>query len=115
MVDERLNDHDLQECAKYGNGFDFGDIEKSLACLFGENEGPSWHYVVKLKNGKYAYLTGWCDYTGWGCQEGGESKLASTALKAANCAPEDEQYGHKNVRKQLIAQIKGKQPYGLQV
>ena len=28
-------------------------------------------FVLKLKDGRFAYLTGWCDYTGWGCQDGG--------------------------------------------
>lgn len=33
-----------------------------------------WHggFVMLLANSRYAYLTGWCDYTGWGCQDGAE-------------------------------------------
>lgn len=32
----------------------------------------SWEggFLMKLKDGHYAYLTGWCDTTGWGCQDG---------------------------------------------
>lgn len=27
-------------------------------------------FLLKLHDGRYAYVTGWCDYTGWGCQDG---------------------------------------------
>lgn len=27
-------------------------------------------FLMLLNDGRYAYLTGWCDYTGWGCQDG---------------------------------------------
>lgn len=27
-------------------------------------------FLVSLKDGRFAYITGWCDYTGWGCQDG---------------------------------------------
>lgn len=27
-------------------------------------------FKLRLKDGRYAYLTGWCDTTGWGCQDG---------------------------------------------
>jgi len=27
-------------------------------------------FLLALKDGRYAYVTGWCDYTGWGCQDG---------------------------------------------
>lgn len=29
-------------------------------------------FLMRLKDGRFAYLTGWCDYTGWGCQDGAE-------------------------------------------
>lgn len=29
-------------------------------------------FVMELSNGRFAYLSGWCDYTGWGCQDGAE-------------------------------------------
>lgn len=27
-------------------------------------------FLFRTKDGRYCYLTGWCDYTGWGCQDG---------------------------------------------
>lgn len=42
------------------------DVETIFGLLEGDNDGPSWVGVFKLKDGRYAYLTGSCDYTGWG-------------------------------------------------
>jgi len=33
-------------------------------------------FVMQLDNGRFAYLSGWCDYTGWGCQDGAEVEHA---------------------------------------
>jgi len=37
-----------------------------------EGGGTEWSggFLLMLKDGTYGYLTGWCDYTGWGCQDG---------------------------------------------
>ena len=35
-------------------------------------------FVMELANGRFAYLTGWCDYTGWGCQDGADVTHAAT-------------------------------------
>lgn len=113
---KRTDDYDFQQCldcairdSAIKEPIEVVDI---LAAIFGENDGPSWHYILKLKKG-YAYLTGWCDYTGWGCQDGGAIAYETTARKAAMRAPEED-YGVK-LREQLLAQLKGKQPYGLQI
>ncbi len=29
-------------------------------------------FLFSLNDGRFAYLTGWCDYTGWGCQDGAD-------------------------------------------
>lgn len=31
----------------------------------GYNDGPPWIGVFELKDGRFAFLTAWCDYTGW--------------------------------------------------
>lgn len=51
-----------------GQGEDAGHYRHS-------EEGVSdWSggFLMRLKDGRYAYLTGWCDFTGWGCQDGAE-------------------------------------------
>ena len=34
----------------------------------------SWSggFLLELTDGRFAYLTGWCDTTGWGCQDGSQ-------------------------------------------
>lgn len=29
-------------------------------------------FLFKLRDGSFVYVTGWCDYTGWGCQDGAQ-------------------------------------------
>lgn len=53
----------------------YGQVDENGACCTecgGEWEGG---FVVKLENGKIAHVTGWCDYTGWGCQDGASFEL----------------------------------------
>lgn len=118
MEENRLKDYDLEECAKYLEGEDgFNDIVESLACVSGENDGPDWHYVVKLKDGKYAYIQAGCDYTGWGCQESGTSKIGDTIEEVLIEAPLTDEWNDRKtpIKQQLLDQINGKQPYGLSV
>lgn len=112
-LDERLNDSDLEQIISY-EGVEKKDVKRVLACLFGENDGPSWHYILEMKDGTYTYLTGWCDYTGWGCQDGSKS-IKNKSLEELIPQIADDDFGHKNLREQLKNQINGKQPYGLQI
>lgn len=34
--------------------------------------------MFRLNDGRYAFLTAWCDYTGWGCQDGGDCYFADS-------------------------------------
>ncbi len=46
----------------------------------GYQPGQEWSggFVMKLADGTFAYLSGWCDYTGWGCQDGAHITLSPT-------------------------------------
>lgn len=48
----------------------WGNVEKDGACC--DACGGEWTggFLLLLKDERYAYLSGWCDYTGWGCQDG---------------------------------------------
>lgn len=37
-----------------------------------EDTGTEWSggFLCALRDGSFVYITGWCDYTGWGCQDG---------------------------------------------
>jgi len=62
--------------------FKFEDIQNVLYAKEGEPDGDDWKLVVKLKSGKFGWLTAWCDYSGWGCQEGGKSAIVDTEAEA---------------------------------
>lgn len=47
-------------------------IEKLTCEQAGENDGESWIWTVALSDGSLWRLEASCDYTGWGCQDGGE-------------------------------------------
>jgi len=84
---KELNTYDWEEAFKYANppelipcdnktpnnNFDIEDVTEILAAIEGEGDGDSWVIIVKLKDNRYAVLEAWCDYTGWGCQAGGNS------------------------------------------
>jgi hypothetical protein len=45
----------------------------AVLAAWGENGWSSdWEggFLMLLKDGRFAYLSGWCDETGWGCQDG---------------------------------------------
>ena len=117
MPDFRTPDGDMQSYYEYnGKDFDefkFEDIEHLLACIPGENDGFNWHWIVRLKNGKYGYVTAWCDYTGWDCQSGGSVHIANSARDAALLAKDG--YEDQGIMEQLMAQLIGVQNYGLRV
>lgn len=66
------------------------DVRKVLATSEGENDGPAWLGLFKLKDGRYAFLSAGCDYTGWDCQSGGSALVSmDLALLARNISPEE--------------------------
>ena len=63
-------DWDLVACLQYNaqDGFTVADIAKVLAVVEGENDGADWRWVLRLNDGRFVFLQGGCDYTGWDCQ-----------------------------------------------
>jgi hypothetical protein len=60
------------------DSFTTEDVVSAFAVVEGENDGPSWIGVFELRDGRWAVVNSWCDYTGWDCQAGGESRVAPT-------------------------------------
>lgn len=56
-------------------GIKEADIERVIAA-WGYSAGSyaEWEggFLVSMKDGRYAYIWGWCDTTGWGCQDGAQ-------------------------------------------
>ena len=60
-------DSDLYYCLDYNpqEGFGLADIERVAAVVEGEHDEAAWHWLLALTEGRFVYLTGGCDYTGW--------------------------------------------------
>ena len=58
--------------AAWGKGDGMG--EDAGHFRWSEEGATEWSggFLLALKDGRFAYVTGWCDYTGWGCQDGAE-------------------------------------------
>ncbi len=113
---KRTDDYDFKECMKYAPWKD-EDIADIIACVPGESDGPDWHYLCRLKDGKFGYVHAGCDYTGWGCQEGGDGVITDTLAEILEKIPDTEQYNYpskeKSIRGTIKAQVEGREPYGV--
>lgn len=57
----------------------------------GENDEASWLAMGQTHDGRWWFLSAWCDYTGWDCQAGGNHKFADTRDELIRlCMGEDE-------------------------
>lgn len=85
------NFYGLEDFVETMNGLSIkrADI-KSVIKAWGDTNGSSkeesgseleFGVVIELNDGRFAYATGWNDYTGWGCQDGVEIKYANSLDK----------------------------------
>lgn len=84
---ERLG-YDLAACLEYNpqDGITDETIAAVLAVWEGENDGDDWRWIVSLTDGRFAFIQGGCDYTGWDCQSWASSEITDDADAAALCA-----------------------------
>ena len=57
----------------YESPFNEKQVDKVLFAYGQSNEGyGEWSggFILRLKDGRTVMLTGWCDTSGWGCQDG---------------------------------------------
>ena len=84
-------DYDLVACLENNSQeYTIKDIEKVLAVYEGENDGEDWRWILQLKDGRFVFLQGGCDYTGWDCQSWAGSTFTENAEEAAKEAIEGE-------------------------
>lgn len=77
--------------------FEPGDVAEVLAASEGENDETSWIAAFRLRDGRFAFLSAWCDYTGWGCRDGGDVQFAATLddlIRLAMTNEERERLGY---------------------
>lgn len=97
-------DYDLRACLlENGAAFKVEDINCVLAVIEGENDEASWHWILRLENGRYAYLTGWCDYTGWDCQSGSRDFVCDTVAEALSHVGPPGDPDRLNLARQLLS------------
>lgn len=105
---EQLEGYDWEEAFKYadpewvtGSGreketavaFTRDDVVTIYGIEDGCNDDASWEVAGLLKDGRHFFLTAWCDYTGWGCREGGRSYVAETRAQIEEMAMTAEERG----------------------
>lgn len=54
------------------------DVREVVAVDDGENEGAHWIGSFRLFDGRFAFLSAWCDASGFDCQGGGEVQVSDT-------------------------------------
>lgn len=58
--------------------FRVDDVAEVIAISDGENDEASCVGAFRLNDGRFVFVSAWCDYTGWGCQDGGIARIAAT-------------------------------------
>jgi len=66
------------------------DLDEIVLEIRGCNDDADWHWIVRRCDGGYAYIAGWCDYTGWDCRSRMDRHDAGTLEAAILLAPQDE-------------------------
>lgn len=63
---------DLSESLSRATDLDRSKIEECVAAYGRSGDFAEWEggFIFKMSDGSYVHLIGWCDTTGWGCQDG---------------------------------------------
>lgn len=117
-MDPRIDGFDWEQAFEYANrpeavppgssvstdGFTQNDVAQVIAASEGENDGDHWLALVWLKDGRCAFLTAGCDYTGWDCRADGRSWVSASLesmLALGIDAESQERLDLKNALKDL--------------
>lgn len=100
-------DYDLTACLEYNpqEGYTVDDIAEVLAVWEGQNDGDFWRWILRLNDGRFVFLDGGCDYTGWDCQSEATSVFAATAIEVLALGIKD-QMDRQDVHTHLLVQLK---------
>ncbi|HEY7418635.1 MAG TPA: hypothetical protein VH593_25885 [Ktedonobacteraceae bacterium] len=118
MEEKRIRkvDYDLASYLEYNRDiYTLEDIANIHAEVPGHNDEDNWYWVLELNDGRFVLTSAGCDYTGWDCQSWGASQVATSLEAAAMLAPEQEEFTERSIRTNLLAQLRGDQPFGLEV
>ncbi len=65
-LDDIWESWDTGEVFKYAEGWEEDDVDRVFWEEEGENDGPEWAALCRLKDGRWGFVHAGCDYTGWG-------------------------------------------------
>jgi hypothetical protein len=84
-------DDSLSYAITYNEDHHQSPVARLLLEIEGDNDGPSWHWIVQLEDGRFAYGWGGCDYTGWDCQSSIHWKDSRATIEEAiaDAPPQD--------------------------
>lgn len=111
---KRTPDDDMMSAFEHNQPqpFTLDQVDDILACIAGHNDEDDWYWIVQLKDGSFYLIDAGCDYTGWDCNSSCTCIKAATAKECAESV--EEKYSDRKIKKQLLAQLAGTQPYGLE-
>lgn len=66
------------------------DVAEIRGLCEGENEGPDWIIWGRLKDGRWFFARGGCDYTGWDCRADNDGDVAATEADLIRFGMTDE-------------------------
>lgn len=97
-------DYDLRACLEHNpqEGYTAEDIAEVLAVWEGANDGDDWRWILRLNDGRFVFLQGGCDYTGWDCRSWAESDFAGLPDVLLIVKQDEPEEVLNSLRQQLI-------------
>lgn len=119
MRTEKYNQEDWGDDIRYAFydnklGHELKNIDVIVAEVCGENDGYSWYWILQMKDGRFGWAEGSCDYTGWECSSQCTFKGGfKTPKMAIEMLVLYEYESRKNIKDVLLKQIKGELPFAV--
>lgn len=113
-----FSNDDIKHALKYNPQVNilYDNIAGLIAEVCGHNDEDNWYWLGQLKDGSFFSAIGGCDYTGWDCQSSVTSWVANTLEECLRLMLENDFGGlHEQKMKNLCEQVRGEQPFGLEI
>jgi hypothetical protein len=93
----------LARLDKEEHGIDRSDVSRCLAAYGRSGDYSEWEggFLLELIDARLAWINGWCDTTGWGCQDGITVRVHPgpppdlAALTPGAWPPTDDEYNER--------------------
>jgi hypothetical protein len=71
--------------------FTRADVARIIAISDGVNDECDWIGLFELRDGRFGFVRGGCDYTGWDCRAWGDAEVGASADDLIRLAMNDEE------------------------